>query len=54
MEEADARTVTHAMDMVEHKAHSLLLRASDTDVVVIALSFFSRLIPKGLKVKFTC
>lgn len=48
MEEADGRLLLHAVDMVHNGAKSVVIRATDTDVVVLAVSFFPELRAKGL------
>ncbi|KAE8744656.1 hypothetical protein FOCC_FOCC008717 [Frankliniella occidentalis] len=48
MEEADGRIFLHAKDMVHHGSKSLMIRCSDTDVVVLAVSFFHILHNLGL------
>jgi len=42
-EEADGRIILHTNDMVLHGARSVLICSSDTDVVVLAVSFFNAL-----------
>lgn len=48
-EEADTRMFVHARDAVEKGNKSLVLKANDTDVVVIAVSVFSLLQELGLE-----
>lgn len=48
MEEADGRMLLHVKDMVLHGAKSVLIRCSDTDVVVLSVSFFHVLESLGL------
>ncbi|KAK3921529.1 Chromosome-associated kinesin KIF4 [Frankliniella fusca] len=48
MEEADGRLFLHAKDMVEHGSKCVMIRCSDTDVVVLAVSFFHTLKKIGL------
>lgn len=50
MEEADARIIWHARDAVSQGAKRVLIRASDTDILVIALSHFHFLQSLGLQV----
>lgn len=50
MEEADPRIITHIKDMVQKSAKSVLIRSSDTDVVVLAISDFYELSEFGLQV----
>lgn len=49
IEEADARLVWHARDMAEHGATCVLVRSSDTDVLVLFVSYFGILKEGGLK-----
>ncbi|KAK3921569.1 DNA primase [Frankliniella fusca] len=50
VEEADGRIILHLQDMVEHRgAKSVVVRSSDTDVVVLLVSFFPELREKGLQ-----
>lgn len=48
-EEADGRIILHANDMVLHGAKNILIYSTDTDVVVLAVSFFHALRSKGLQ-----
>ena len=48
-EEADGRIFLHAKDSVEHGAQKLLICTVDTDVVVLAISFFNILKAAGLQ-----
>lgn len=48
-EEADGRMLLHVADMVDHGAESVLVCCSDTDVLVLGISFFQTLQQKGLK-----
>lgn len=52
MEEAHARILTHVWDMARQGAKSVRIRATDTDVVVIAISYFYALKDLGLVVIF--
>lgn len=49
MEEADGRIIYHVKDMVENGHISVLIRSTDTDVVILALSFFFQLKALGLQ-----
>ncbi|KAE8742024.1 hypothetical protein FOCC_FOCC012440 [Frankliniella occidentalis] len=49
MEEADGRLFLHVQDMVQHGAKCVLIRCSDTDIVVIAISYYHHLHKLGLK-----
>lgn len=49
MEEADGRIIMHAQDMVKHGAKKILVKCSDTDVLVLCTSFFSTLRSNGLQ-----
>ncbi|KAE8743468.1 hypothetical protein FOCC_FOCC010920 [Frankliniella occidentalis] len=49
MEEADGRIFLHAKDMAVHGSKSIIIRCSDTDIVVLAVSFFHDLQQQGLK-----
>lgn len=49
MEEADGRIIWHVRDAVIHGAKSVLIRATDTDVLVLAVSNFFSLQAQGLK-----
>lgn len=47
-EEADGRIMMHVHDMVIHGAKSVLIRCSDTDVLVLGISFYHSLQALGL------
>lgn len=47
MEEADGRLVWHTKDMAEHGTTSVLVRSSDTDVLVLLVSYFEILKEHG-------
>lgn len=47
-DEADGRILLHADDMMVHGAKSVVIRATDTDVVVLAVANFFELASKGL------
>ncbi|KAE8741877.1 hypothetical protein FOCC_FOCC012580 [Frankliniella occidentalis] len=49
MEEADGRILLHVKDGVEHGAKVVVVRSSDTDVLVISISFFHQLKLSGLQ-----
>src|SRR5277367_1054120 len=49
MEEADGRIMLHVKDSVVHGAKKILIRSTDTDVVVLAVSFFHTLERLGLE-----
>ncbi|XP_050307495.1 uncharacterized protein LOC126744179 [Anthonomus grandis grandis] len=49
MEEADGRILLHVKDMVVNGIESVLIRCSDTDVVVVGVSHFHELQDHGLK-----
>lgn len=51
LEEADGRIITHVMDMVKQGFKSVVVRSSDTDVVVLAVSYFHELATSGLKAR---
>ncbi|KAF5282114.1 hypothetical protein FQR65_LT14432 [Abscondita terminalis] len=48
MEEADGRIVLYARDMATHGARCIVIRSSDTDVLILAVSFFHSLKALGL------
>ncbi|XP_034030967.1 uncharacterized protein LOC117514556 [Thalassophryne amazonica] len=48
-EEADTRIFTHALDAAKQKAKSVLVKASDTDILVVAVSNFATLQDVGLE-----
>lgn len=47
-EEADGRIILHVCDMINHGAKKVLVCCSDTDVLVLGISFFPSLKQKGL------
>ncbi|KAK3917822.1 Chromosome-associated kinesin KIF4 [Frankliniella fusca] len=49
MEEADGRLLLHAKDMAERGSRTVIIRCSDTDIVVLAVSFFHDLQKIGLE-----
>lgn len=49
MEEADGRIILHVSDMVKGGIKDVLIRTVDTDVVVLAVSFFHKLHDQGLE-----
>ncbi|KAK3910165.1 ATP-binding cassette sub-family A member 9 [Frankliniella fusca] len=49
MEEADNRILLHVKDCVEHGAKVVVIRSSDTDVLVISISYFHHLQLTGLQ-----
>ncbi|XP_050295784.1 uncharacterized protein LOC126735741 [Anthonomus grandis grandis] len=50
MEEADGRIVLHLQNAIENAGlHNIIVRSSDTDVLVLLVSFFLKLSQKGLK-----
>ncbi|CAG9759889.1 unnamed protein product [Ceutorhynchus assimilis] len=49
LEEADGRIILHSMDIACGSARRIVIRSSDTDVLVLAVSFFHKLQKKGLK-----
>ena len=48
-EEADTRLFVHVRDAVREGRHSIIVKASDTDVLVIALAILPELIEVGLE-----
>ena len=42
-EEADSRIFTHVLHAAKQNLKSVLIKSSDTDVIVVAVSFFARL-----------
>jgi len=48
MEEADGRIILHVFDMVKSGLKHVLVRTVDTDVVVLAISFFHQMHDLGL------
>ena len=48
-EEADTRIFTHALDAAKQKAKSVLIKANDTDILVVAVSNFAILQDAGLE-----
>ncbi|CAG9762637.1 unnamed protein product [Ceutorhynchus assimilis] len=40
IEEADGRVILHLADMVQHGTQNIVVRCSDTDILVLAVSFF--------------
>ncbi|KAE8737192.1 hypothetical protein FOCC_FOCC017347, partial [Frankliniella occidentalis] len=48
MEEADGRIILHAFDMIKAGHKDLLIRTVDTDVLVLAVSFYHRMEEQGL------
>ena len=48
-EEADSRIFTHAHHLARQKATSLLMKACDTDILVIAINAFETLQAAGLE-----
>ncbi|KAK3918979.1 Chromosome-associated kinesin KIF4 [Frankliniella fusca] len=48
MEEADGRILWHVKDSAEHGAKIIVIRSSDTDVLVISISFYHELKLSGL------
>src|SRR5207245_301414 len=49
MEEADGRILLHAWDLAAKGAKTIVIRTVDTDVVVLAISFFFTLKTEGLQ-----
>lgn len=49
LEEADGRVILHVKDAVQHGAESVIVRCSDTDVVVLCVSYYHSLNALGLK-----
>ncbi|KAK3915994.1 Putative aryl-alcohol dehydrogenase AAD10 [Frankliniella fusca] len=49
LEEADGRLLLHSMDMVSAGLKSIVIRSSDTDVVVLAVSHFPAMRDAGLR-----
>ncbi|CAG9818513.1 unnamed protein product [Phaedon cochleariae] len=49
MEEADGRLMLHVNDMVENGIRCIVIRSSDTDVLVLAVSHYHALHRKGLR-----
>ena len=47
--EADSRRFTHAHHLVKQKATSLLIKACDTDVLIIAINAFETVQAVGLQ-----
>ena len=48
-EEADSRIFTHVLHAAKQNMKSVLIKSSDTDVIVVAVSFFARLQDVGLE-----
>lgn len=53
MEEADCRLILHTKDMVSYNAERVVIQSNDTDVVVLAVSFFFELKWKVLRELYT-
>ena len=51
-EEADTRVILHVKDAIEKGYSRVMIKTVDTDIVVIAISFFSRLQPEEFWVAF--
>lgn len=49
MEEADGRIIMHVKDMILNGAKSVLIRCADTDILVLAISFFPQFKRLGLE-----